>query len=120
MTEVAADPGPTTWLSIDDTAGRLQMPASRVRQLVADGALVAVRRHGADRVPADFLSPDSPATVVKGLAGTLTLLRDVGYSAAEALAWLYTPDDALPGTPIEALRANRGTEIKRRAQAAGF
>ena len=38
----------------------------------------------------------------------------------EALRWLYTPDDTLPGTPAEALRGNRATEVKRRAQALGF
>jgi hypothetical protein len=33
---------------------------------------------------------------------------------------LYTADETLPGTPVEALAANRGTEVKRRAQALGF
>ena len=38
----------------------------------------------------------------------------------EALRWLTTPDDTLPGTPLQALHENRATEIKRRAQALGF
>ena len=42
------------------------------------------------------------------------------YSDEEALSWLYTPDDSLPGTPVQALAENRGTEVKRRAQALGF
>jgi hypothetical protein len=58
--------------------------------------------------------------VVKGLPGTLTVLSDAGYSDEESLRWLHTPDDSLPGTPIAALRENRGTEVKRRAQALGF
>jgi hypothetical protein len=36
------------------------------------------------------------------------------------LSWLFSADDTLPGTPVQALRANRGTEVRRRAQALGF
>jgi hypothetical protein len=50
----------------------------------------------------------------------LTLLHDAGYNDEEAFRWLYTPDDSLPGAPAEALRDNRATEVKRRAQALGF
>ena len=48
------------------------------------------------------------------------MLRDAGYTTEEALRWLHTPDDSLPGTPVEALRSNRGREVKRRAQASAF
>ena len=58
--------------------------------------------------------------VVKGLPGTITLLRDAGYSVEEILRWLFTVEDSLPGTPIGALRTDRGREVKRRAQAMGF
>jgi hypothetical protein len=44
----------------------------------------------------------------------------VRYSDDEIVEWLYREDDSLPGSPIEALRANRGSEVKRRAQVAGF
>jgi hypothetical protein len=33
------------------------------------------------------------------------------------LEWLFTADPSLPGTPAQALAENRGTEVKRRAQA---
>ena len=56
----------------------------------------------------------------QGLPGTLTLLSDAGFDDAAALRWLFTADDTLPGTPIQALRENRGTEIRRRAQALAF
>ena len=36
------------------------------------------------------------------------------------LRWLFESDESLPGTPIEALRGDRGKEIKRRAQALAF
>ena len=57
---------------------------------------------------------------VKHLPAVITLLRDGRYSDEEALRWLTTADDSLPGTPLQALRENRGTEVKRRAQALGF
>ena len=55
--------------------------------------------------------------VVKGVPGVLTVLHDGGYDDREMLAWLFTADDTLPGRPIDALRENRGSEVKRRAQA---
>jgi hypothetical protein len=69
------------------------------------------------KVPAAFVQGDA---VLKGLPGTLTLLADAGFSDDEALRWLFTPDDSLPGSPVQALVENRGTEVKRRAQALAF
>ncbi|MGH3026106.1 MAG: Rv2175c family DNA-binding protein, partial [Gaiellaceae bacterium] len=54
--------------------------------------------------------------VVKGLSGTLTLLADHGLTEEESLEWLFTPDESLPGRPIDALRGDRGREVRRRAQ----
>jgi hypothetical protein len=45
-------------------------------------------------------------------------LRDARFTDVEIIGWLYEADISLPGTPIAALRENRGTEVKRRAQAA--
>jgi hypothetical protein len=58
--------------------------------------------------------------VVKGLSGTITVLRDGGYSDTDILRWLFADEDSLPGTPIESLRAGRHREVKRRAQAMAF
>jgi excisionase family DNA binding protein len=101
-------------MSIPEVAQRLGVPVSRVHQLVRDGHLLAIRRNGALAIPEEFLGDD---TVVKGLAGTITVLRDGGYEDQEIVRWLFEDDPSLPGTPIEALRGNRGREIKRRAQA---
>lgn len=106
------------WLSLPEVAERLNIPASRVKQLLRDRKLVAVTRSdGARGVPAAFL--DGPQ-IVKGLSGTLTVLFDCGFDEEEALRWLFTADDTLPGTPIEALCKHRGTEVNRRAQALAF
>ncbi|MBB1244558.1 helix-turn-helix domain-containing protein [Streptomyces durbertensis] len=104
------------WLNVPEVAERLGIEVTRVRQLIREGQLIAVRR-GENRVlmiPADFIGD---GRVIKGLSGTLTLLRDDGFTDEEMLEWLFTPDDTLPGTPAQALRENRGTEVKRRAQA---
>ncbi|QNP73197.1 DNA-binding protein [Streptomyces roseirectus] len=104
------------WLALPDIAELLDVEVTRVRQLVKEGQLIAVRR-GENRalyVPAAFIDGDK---VVKGLPGLLTLLRDDGFTVDEMIEWLFTPDPTLPGTPAQALLENRGTEVKRRAQA---
>jgi hypothetical protein len=110
-------------LTFAEVADRLGVPPKRVQQMLRDHALAAASdESGARRIPAAFLVPaeDGGVEVVKGLSGVLTLLSDVGYSDAEAVRWLFAADDSLPGTPIDAMRTGRGTEVKRRAQALGF
>jgi hypothetical protein len=104
------------WLTLPDIAEKLDVEVTRVRQLVKEGQLIAVRRgeNRALHVPAAFIDGDK---VVKGLTGLLTVLRDDGFTDEEMLEWLFTPDESLPGTPAQALGENRGTEVKRRAQA---
>ncbi|SOD58723.1 DNA binding domain-containing protein, excisionase family [Streptomyces zhaozhouensis] len=118
MTEIDAktDALVPAWLTLPEIAEVLGLEVTRVRQLVKEGQLIAVRRgeNRALHVPAAFIGEDR---IVRGLTGTLTLLRDDGFSDEEMLEWLFTPDDSLPGTPAQALRENRGTEVKRRAQA---
>lgn len=104
------------WLSLNEVAARLGIPTGRVKQLLRDRKLLAATRpNGRNSVPAAFLDGTQ---VVKGLPGTLTLLCDCGFDDAEALRWLFTADDTLPGgTPISAIVRHRGTEVNRRAQA---
>ena len=96
------------------------MDIMAVRQLLKDGRVLPSRRPGDNVlcILADQLDDDGQP--VKHLPAVITLLRDNGYSDDEALRWLTTPDDSLPGTPLQQLRDNRGTEIKRRAQALAF
>jgi hypothetical protein len=105
-------------LSLTETAQRMGIGPTGVRSLIKEGGLLAVRREGLGLVViAEQLDGDVP---VKHLRGVLTLLKDARYSDEEALRWLTTPDDTLPGTPLQALHENRATEVKRRAQALGF
>ena len=104
------------WLDWDQAAERLGVTAAKVRTMIRVHELAAaVPTPGAGpQVPADFI--DDAGLPVKGLGGLLTVLHDGGYDDREIIAWLYT-DLELPGRPIDALRENRGAEVKRRAQA---
>jgi hypothetical protein len=106
------------WLDWGQVAEVLGVTPSKVRTMIRDHELAAaVSRPGAGpRVPADLLQD---GLVVKGIPGLLTLLHDRGFDDRECIAWLFTDDD-LPGRPIDALRENRGSEVKRRAQVLGY
>jgi Rv2175c C-terminal domain of unknown function/DNA-binding protein Rv2175c, wHTH domain len=106
------------WLTLSEVAVRLSLPPGRIRQLLRDHKLIAVERpDGTMGVPAAFLNGGH---ILKGLHGTLTVLFDCGFDEPESLRWLFTVDDSLPGTPIQAMTEHRGTEVNRRAQALAF
>ncbi len=104
------------WLTLPDVADRIGRSVGVVRRLIEDGELIAVRV--GDRrilsVPAAFLDADGP---LPSLKGTFTVLADGGMDEVETLRWLFTPDATLTGggTPVDALRAGRKTEVRRRA-----
>ena len=104
-------------LTVPDVAAQMGIGVIGVRTLIKERRLLAVQRNNAEMVLADQLDGDQP---VKHLFGVLMLLKDAGYNDDETLAWLTTDDPSLPGTPLEALRADRSREIKRRAQALAF
>lgn len=104
------------WSDWKTVAAELGVSVSKVRQLIREHSLAAaVPTPGAgQQVPAELVMDGA---IVKGVPGLLTLLADGGWSDREMLTWLFTADDTLPGRPIDALRENRGSEVKRRAQA---
>lgn len=104
------------WLTLPDVAEVLDVEVSRVRRLLEDGQLVAVRRGDpvVRSVPAALLLDGD---LVPHLAGTLTVLRDGGFDDVELLTWLFTEDETLPGRPIDQLRAGQRGEVRRRALA---
>jgi len=105
-------------VSLDEAAELLGVSTRRITQLLGEGELVAAREDGGARqIPTAFLHDGA---VVKALPAVITLLRDAHYSDDEIIEWLFRAEESLPGTPIQALRDNRGREVKRRAQVAGF
>lgn len=106
------------WLDWAGAGERLGVSASRARQLVKEHQLAqAIVPGEGPRIPAALIDD---GMIVKGVPGVLTVLHDGGYDDLEALTWLFTPDETLPGRPIDALRENRGREVSRRAQAMAF
>ncbi|WP_300540048.1 Rv2175c family DNA-binding protein [uncultured Nocardioides sp.] len=106
------------WLEWSEVAEQLGVSVGRVRTMIREHQLAAAvpwERAG-QRVPALFIQDGEP---VKGLPGLVTLMHDNGYDDREIIAWVFLEAD-LPGRPIDALRENRGSEVKRRAQSMAF
>jgi predicted DNA-binding transcriptional regulator AlpA len=109
---------PIDLITLPEAAELLGVEITKVHQLIKDGQLVACAdADGRRALPRIFVSGGA---VLKALPSVITLLRDARYSDAEIIEWLLRADDSLPGTAAQALSENRGTEVKRRAQAAGF
>ena len=106
-------------ISLPDAADRLGITVSRVRELVRERSLIAVRAgdNNAWHTAADFLvDGDAGIEVLPTLRGTLTLLGDAGFADDEALEWLTTDSDELGCSPLEALREGRRSHVRRIAQ----
>jgi hypothetical protein len=103
-----------TWLTVPDLVDTLGLGAGRIRRLIEDRHLLAVRRDGVLSVPADFIVDDAP---MSELRGTLIVLGDAGFDDDEAMEWLLSSEDSLGVAPIDALRAGRKAEVRRVAQA---
>lgn len=104
------------WLTIPDLVERLGLTQGRVRRLIEDKHLLAVRRDGVLVVPAVFLEGDAPLTELRG---TLIVLADDGFTDEQAMQWLLEVEDSLGTAPIGALKAGRKAEVRRVAQALG-
>lgn len=107
------------WLPLPDVAEKLDVSVTKVHALIKDGSLLAARigERNIRAVPAGFFMDDH---IVESLRGTITVLHDAGFGDEEAIVWLFTADESLPGRPIDALHAGRKTEIRRRAAALGW
>jgi len=102
------------FFTVPDLAERFGVPAGRVRRLLDERALVAVRVDGVLRVPADFVEGDGP---LPDLRGTILVLGDNGFNDAEIADWLLSEEESLGARPVDALRAGRKAEVRRVAQA---
>jgi excisionase family DNA binding protein len=104
------------WLDWGRASDLLGVSVSKVRQLIREHQLAAVvpSPGAGQRIPAELIMDGQ---IVKGVPGVLTVLHDGGYDDRAAITWLFTEDATIPGRPVDALRENRGAEVKRRAQA---
>ncbi|WP_368502594.1 Rv2175c family DNA-binding protein [Corynebacterium sp.] len=106
-------------LSMEEMAERLNLPVTRVFDLLNARKFIAWRNEKGHRfVPEAFFN--EKGAISKYVSGAITVLSDGGFSDPEILAHLFTEDDSLPGRPIDALHGHLAREVIRRAQALAF
>lgn len=105
------------WYTVSEVAELIGESAGRVRRLIEDQHLAAVRIDGEPRVPASFLQDGQPIPAVRG---TLMLLRDAGFSNEEAVTWVLSENTELGETPIAALTRGRKAPVRRAVQGLAF
>lgn len=106
-----------TLLPFPDVAESLGVPVTKVHDYIGAKKLVHYVQDGKKVVPARLLGEDG---LSKFVSGAITVLSDGGYDADEILAFLFTPDESLPGRPVDALHGQKAREVIRRAQAMAF
>jgi hypothetical protein len=111
VTEEFSEP---QWLTLPALVNVLKVSPSRVKQLIEDKFLLAIRRDGVLQVPSTFIRDGAP---LPELRGTIFVLGDDGFTDEQAMDWLLGVDDSLGVAPIDALRAGRKAEVRRVAQA---
>ena len=105
-----------SWLTIDEVASALGVSASKVRRLIEEHILFAVRVEKEPKVPAHLIQNGEPLSSIRG---TMLLLIDMGFSETEAIEWLYTENDNLGTTPMAALLQGHKAPVRRAAQTLG-
>lgn len=115
------DPGEPL-LTFPEVAEALDVPVTKVYDLVRDNKLLAVRTDEGRAIPRVFFTErqGAPAAVNRFVPGLIALMSDGGYSSGEILRYLFTPDESLPGRPVDALHGHLAREVMRRAQAMAF
>jgi excisionase family DNA binding protein len=105
-----------SWLTIDEVAQALGVSASKVRRLIEEHILFAVRVDKEPKVPAHLIQNGEPLSSIRG---TMLLLIDMGFTESEAIDWLYSENDNLGTTPMAALLQGHKAPVRRAAQALG-
>jgi len=104
----------TNWITVVEAAEQLNMPIGKIRRLIEEHSLIAIKVDGVQKIPADLIATGEP---LPSLKGTIFVLLDSGFNLSGAIDWLYTVEDSLQMTPMAALLAGRKAEIRRLAQA---
>ncbi|SDL83267.1 hypothetical protein SAMN04488535_0929 [Corynebacterium mycetoides] len=104
--------------TLPDVAAYLGVPVTRVHDLIGAHKLLVYRKDGVKYVPELLLGTDGELS--KFVGGAIMVLHDGGYGEDEILHYLFTPDDTLPGRPVDALHGHGAREVIRRAQAMAF
>ena len=103
----------TDWLTIPEAGELLGIVPGKVRRLIEEHHLIAIKTDNVQRIPAEIIINGEP---LPSLRGTIVLLLDSGFTLGGAIKWLYTVEDSLATTPMAALISGRKTEVRRVAQ----
>ncbi|MBT1018237.1 helix-turn-helix domain-containing protein [Canibacter sp. lx-72] len=96
--------------SIEETAEIIGLSQSKVRRMLQDNELAAIKADGEVRVPQEFLLDGTPLAT---LQGTLTVLADAGIKGEAAVQWLFTANEQLDNlAPVTALREGRKKPVR--------
>lgn len=106
----------TDWLTIDQAADALRLSSGKVRRLVEEHILFAVRVDKEPKIPAHLIVDGEPLSSIRG---TLLMLLDLGLTIDEAVEWLYEENDNLNETPIASLLKGHKAPVRRAAQSLG-
>lgn len=107
----------TEYLTVPDLVEMFDSTPGKVRRLIEDHHLGAVRIDGVLQIPADFVKDGAP---LPSLRGTLLVLIDGGFSDDEAIAWVLAHNEELGERPIDALRAGKKSSVRRATQGLAF
>ena len=103
----------SSWLTVPEAGEILGISPGKVRRLIEEHNLIAVKTEGVLKIPAEIIIDGEP---LHSLRGTILVLLDSGFTLGGAIKWLYTPEDSLKTTPMNALISGRKTEVRRVAQ----
>jgi hypothetical protein len=109
----------TEWLTVPDVAEKLGITPGRVRGLIEEQELIAVRR-GERKVlqihPLMLVEDEEGARPLATLRGTLMMLGDAGLDSDGIVEWLTTANDELGESPLQALASGKRAPVRRAAQ----
>ena len=101
-------------LTLAEVGEQFNVPRTKIGDYLNLHKLVAVKQGASRLIPAALVRDlESPS---KFVAGAITVLADGGYTDEEILVDLFTPDETLPGRPVDALHGHGAREVIRRTQ----
>ncbi len=106
-----------SYFTIPELVERFALTPGKLRRLIEDHHLAAVRIDGVLMVPVEFVQDDHP---LPSLRGTLLALLDAGFSDDEAMDWLFEVNDELGERPVDSLVAGRKSAVRRATQSLAF
>lgn len=103
----------SSWLTVAEAGEALRLPPGKVKRLIEEHHLIAIKRSGELCIPAEIIIDGEP---LHSLRGTISVLLDSGFTLEAAINWLYTSEPSLNSTPMQSLLAGRKSEVRRLAQ----